>query len=267
MISQEQAAELISGTAYGQGGDKIGKVGQVFLDDETGTPEWVTVSTGLFGGKENFVPIGNASWDGDRLTVPFDKSMVTDAPSVDVAGGHLSRDEEAQLYRHYSMEYSGPGSDTGYADTTTGTATTGRTRDTSGPTTDEAMTRSEERLRVGTEKVEQGRVRLRKYVVSEQQQVPVTTTREEARLEREPITEANRGNATSGPDLSEAEHEVVLTEERPVVAKETVPVERVRLGKEQVTEEQTVSEEVRKEHVDVDGDARTTTDDSRNKRR
>jgi len=274
MISQNQAADLMGATAYSQSGDKIGKVGQIFLDDETGAPEWVTVSTGLFGGKENFIPIANGTWDGDKLTVPFDKALVSDAPSVDVDSGHLSQEEEAQLYRHYSMEYSERSSDTGYAATTTSdtttTDTTGRTdefagdrgavgHDTSGPTTDDAMTRSEERLRVGTEKVEQGRVRLRKYVVTEQQQVPVTTTREEVRLEREPITDANRGDALSGPDISEEEHEVILHEERPVVAKETVPVERVRLGKEAVTEQTTVSEEVRKEQIEVDGDGRTVT--------
>jgi uncharacterized protein (TIGR02271 family) len=269
MISQNQAADLMGATAYSQSGDKIGKVGQIFLDDETGAPEWVTVSTGLFGGKENFIPIANGTWDGEKLTVPFDKALVSDAPSVDVDSGHLSQEEEAQLYRHYSMEYTERTSDSGYADTsagvTTGTTTDTTTdrvtegHDTSGPTTDDAMTRSEERLRVGTEKVEQGRVRLRKYVVTEQQQVPVTTTREEVRLEREPITEANRGQAMSGPDISEEEHEVILHEERPVVAKETVPVERVRLGTEAVTEQTTVSEEIRKEQIEVDGDGRTVT--------
>ena len=265
MISQDQAAELMGTTAYGQGGDKIGKVGQVFLDDQTGRPEWVTVSTGLFGGKENFIPIANATWDGDRLTVPFEKSLVSDAPSVDVDGGHLSQDEEAQLYRHYSMDYTEQGSENGNADTTESTTDRTEGYDTSGPTTDDAMTRSEERLQVGTENVETGRARLRKYIVGEQQSVPVTTTREEVRVEREPITEDNRGDALSGPDLSEEEHEVVLHEERPVVAKETVPVERVSLGTEAVTEEQTVTEEVRKEQIEVDDDGvdvrgdRTTT--------
>jgi len=152
--------------------------------------------------------------------------------------------------------------------TTTGTSTTGdystddRTRaegyDTSGPTTDNAMTRSEERVRAGTEKVEAGRARLRKYVVTEQQQVNVPVTREEVRVEREPITDENRGAALDGPALSEEEHEVVLTEERPVVQTEAVPVERVRLSKEQVQDEQTVTADVRKEVIDTD-DAGTRT--------
>jgi stress response protein YsnF len=77
--------------------------------------------------------------------------------------------------------------------------------------------------------------------------------REEVRLEREPITEGNRDEALSGPDISEAEHEVVLHEERPVVDKEAVPVERVRLDKETVTDEVTVDEQVRKERIETDG--------------
>jgi len=71
-------------------------------------------------------------------------------------------------------------------------------------------------------------------------------------VEREPITEANVGDALNGPDISEEEHEVVLTEERPVVAKETVPVERVRLDKETVTENETVSDQVRKEEIEFE---------------
>jgi len=136
----------------------------------------------------------------------------------------------------------------------------GRTvgHDTSGPTTDDAMTRSEERLRAGTEKVEAGRARLRKYVVTEQQQVNVPVTREEVRVEREPITDENRGQALDGPALSEEEHEVVLTEERPVVQTEAVPVERVRLSKEQVQDEQTVTADVRKEVIDTEGSDATT---------
>jgi len=59
----------------------------------------------------------------------------------------------------------------------------------------------------------------------------------------------------SGADLSEEEHEVVLTEERPVVAKETVPVERVRLDKDTVTDTAQVSEEVRAEQIDIAADA------------
>jgi len=115
------------------------------------------------------------------------------------------------------------------------------------------MTRSEERLRVGTERQAAGRARLRKYVVTENVQQTVPVTREEVRVEREPITDANRDAALAVPDICEEEHEVTLTEERPVVQKETVPVERVRLTKEQVTGEEVVSDEVRREVIETEG--------------
>ena len=126
--------------------------------------------------------------------------------------------------------------------------------DTSGPTTDEAMTRSEEELKVGTAERESGRARLRKYVVTEQVTQTVPVKREEVRLEREPITDGNVDQALDGPEISEEEHEVVLHEEEPVVEKRTVPKERVRMEKESVTDEAQVSEEVRKEQIEADGD-------------
>jgi uncharacterized protein (TIGR02271 family) len=119
------------------------------------------------------------------------------------------------------------------------------------------MTRSEEQLRVGTETVEAGRARLRKYVVTENVTTTVPVSHEEVRIEREPITDANVGDALDGPAISEEEHEVVLHAERPVVAKEAVPVERVRLDTETVTEQETVSDSVRKEQIDTDTDGVT----------
>ena len=85
------------------------------------------------------------------------------------------------------------------------------------------MTRSEEELRVGTAERETGRVRLRKYIVTDEVQQTVPVKREEVRLEREPITDANRDEAMSGGDLTEEEHEVTLHTEEPVVEKRTVP--------------------------------------------
>jgi uncharacterized protein (TIGR02271 family) len=91
-------------------------------------------------------------------------------------------------------------------------------------------------------------------VTTEQQQVTLPVQREEVRVEREPITDANLDAATSGPAISEEEHEVVLREEEPVVEKRAVPKERVRLDTETVTDERQVSEEVRKEQIQVEGD-------------
>lgn len=284
--------------AVDRNGDKIGSIGQVYLDDSTGEPDWVTVNTGLFGHKEKFVPLAGASFTGDDVVLPFDKAVVKDAPDIADAD-HLDEDEERVLYDYYgqhgtlgrsggetsvssgrdadrltdSAGLAGAGTTgtdptvgVGRSDaaTTAGVGSAGDTdlagagvtggpgHDVSGPSTDNAMTRSEEHLQVGTERVEAGRARLRKYVVTEQETVTVPVTREEVRVEREPITEANRGEALSGGDITEEEYEVVLTEERPVVTTEAVPVERVRLDTETVTEQQTVTGDVRKEEIEVD---------------
>jgi uncharacterized protein (TIGR02271 family) len=119
------------------------------------------------------------------------------------------------------------------------------------------MTRSEEQLHVGTQQVETGRARLRKYVVSENVTQTVPVSHEEVRLEREPITDANVGAALDGPAISGEEHEVTLHAERPVVEKEAVPVERVRVGKDTVTEQEQVTDTVRKEQIELDADGRT----------
>jgi uncharacterized protein (TIGR02271 family) len=271
MIGTETLDRVIGQDVYDQSGDKIGSASEVYLDDETGQPEWATVRTGLFGTKESFVPIRNADLTADGLRVPVTKAQVKDAPKIDT-DGHLSPQEEEELYRYYGMS----GGTSGMADTTTTTTTDTTTanagyvdtdargtvgHDTSGPTTDNAMTRSEERLQVGTTAREAGRARLRKYVVTENVTETVPVTREEVRVEREPITDANMGNAMDGPAISEEEHEVVLHSEQPVVAKEAVPVERVRLDKETVTEQVQVNETLQKEEIEVDGD--TTRDTTR----
>ena len=208
------------------------------------------------------MPLRTAELTDEGLTVTYRKEQVKDAPNVDPENGHLDRDEEQRLFQHYGLEttsaaVAGDGVDSGReafaGDERLATGAPIGT-DTSGPTTDDAMTRSEEQLNVGTETREAGRARLRKYVVTEEQSVTVPVTREEVRVEREPITDANRDAALSGPDISEEEHEVVLHEERPVVEKEAVPVERVRLETEEVTEQQQVTEEVRKEQIDADGE-------------
>jgi uncharacterized protein (TIGR02271 family) len=237
-------------------GDKLGTIDAIYLDDETGQPEWATVTSGLFTAKTAFVPLTQAQDTGDSVRVPVDKQQVKNAPTMD-PDGQLSQDDEAELYRHYGLDYSEHRSDSGLPAGTDDDAPGDREtvgRDTSGPTTDQAMTRSEEELQVGTETRERGRARLRKYVTTETQQVTVPVSREQVRVEREPITDANRDAATSGPDISEEEHEVTLHEEEVVVGKRAVPKERVRLDTETVTDERQVSEEVRKEQIEVDGD-------------
>ena len=311
-LTTDQARTLAGsgGNVVSTDGGKIGGIGQIYLDDATGDPTWVTAKTGLFGTKESFVPLEGARVEGDDVLVGYDKDKVKDAPRVD-PDGNLSPEEEDQLYAYYGLGSASTGA--GYADSTSGTtsgtgtesgiasgyvenasdadysesattggrgtgtgfaAGTGTTsgtggdlddddrrgtvgHDTSGPTTDEAMTRSEEQVKVGTTSTETGRARLRKYVVTENVTQTVPVSREEVRLEREPITDSNRGEAYDGPAISEEEHEVTLHAEQPVVQKEAVPVERVRMDKETVTDQETVSEDVRKEQIELDGDGDT----------
>jgi uncharacterized protein (TIGR02271 family) len=275
MTNPAQYDNLIGSTAVDADGQKVGKVGQIYLNDATGEPEWVTVSTGLFGTRESFAPLyGTQPGDGE-LRLGVTKQLIKDAPNIDT-DGHLDGSEIDTLYRHYAghlnrsadagtgavsegtgttqtgTEYAGrdteyAGRDTEYAGRDT-VGTEGH--DTSGPNTDDAMTRSEERLHVGTENVQAGRARLRKYVVTENVTQTVPVSHEEVRVEREPITDANRDAAVDGPAISEEEHEVTLNAERPVTEKEAVPVERVRLGTETVTEQAEVSDQVRKEQID-----------------
>jgi uncharacterized protein (TIGR02271 family) len=251
---QAQYEGWIGRDAVDQDGDKIGRIEEIYLDDQTGSPEWLAIKTGLFGKKLTFAPIAGCTADGDNLRLPYAKSLVKDAPKVD-PDGHLEPEEEATLYRHYGREdYDRVETAGTQAGTGTNTGTVGH--DTSGPTTDDAMTRSEEEVHVDKVTRESGRARLRKYIVTENVNITVPTQREEVRVEREPITDANVGAATSGPDLSDEEHEVVLHEEEVVVDKQVVPKERVRLDTETVTDEANVSEEVRKEQIEVEGDAK-----------
>ena len=236
-------------------GDKVGTVEELFRDQDTQQPEWAAVRTGLFGTKLSFVPIESAEPAGESVRVPFSKAQIKDAPKIDDSDGQLSQQEEAQLYEHYGMSYGESRSDTGLPEGSADNGDRGSVgQDVSGPTTDDAMTRSEEEVRVGTADHESGRARLRKYVVTEHVQQTVPVQREEVRVEREPITDANLDAATSGPAISEAEHEVTLREEEPVVQKRAVPKERVRMEKDSVTDDAEVSEEVRKERIEAEGE-------------
>ena len=237
----------------GSDGGKIGDIKEIYEDTRTGKPEWGLITSGLFGTRSHFVPLAGAQPDGEAVRVGVTKDQVKAAPSIS-GDGQLSEDDERQLFKHYDVPYTDEGSVTadGAPNGARGGATTGY--DTSGPTTDEAMTRSEEELRVGKAQQERGRARLRKYVVTEEVQTTVPVQREEVRVEREPITDGNVDQALDGPEISEEEHEVVLHEEQPVVEKRTVPKERVALRKDTVTDEHQISEQVRKEQIETDGD-------------
>ncbi|WP_220447946.1 DUF2382 domain-containing protein [Nonomuraea diastatica] len=309
---ETEIRNLLDCHVVGSDGQSIGKVGQVYLNDRSGEPEWVTVRTGLFGMKQTFVPLANARRSGEEIRVPFDKEMIKGAPNIDV-DDRLTIDEEANLYRYYGMRPSGvpqqrageprtgrtpvtgerpdrpadaPRDDLitgGAAGGTAGKETagggdvgeTGR-RDFAGRTAgpdvtgerltgdladanDISMIRSEERLRIGKESRETGRVRLHKYVDTETVRETVPLSREEFVIEREPIRE---GDATAAQEIGEEDREMVLHEERPVVGKESRPVERIHVHKRDVQHEETVEGQIRKERLEIDEDGVTSDRDA-----
>ena len=252
--------QLRGASVVGAGGDKLGKIDEVYLDNETSKPEWAAVKTGLFGGNISLVPMAAGEWNGSELTVPFSKDKIKDAPHHD-PGREISADDERELFTYYGLAYGG---DTVTATSgpqttkTTQRTTTQRTgRDTSVSTGDDAMTRSAEQLHVGTQTQEAGRARLRKFITSHTETRTVPVSHDEVVVEREPVTAANMDKAMDGPVMTEAVHEVVLHEETPVVAKETVAVERIHLDTRTVTEQQTVSAEVREENIEIIDDTTT----------
>lgn len=221
MISPSELSALAGLTVVGPDGDRIGKVRDVYVSQDGGSGTFVTVTTGLFGTHASFVPLRAAELRDGRLAVPYDKEQVRHAPRVDT-DEELSTAEEERLHAHYGLG--------------------------GGNGTDEAMTVSEERLQVGTERVEAGRARLRRHLVTETETRTVPVSHEELVIERLPVHDGDLG-VVSGDRVAASEHEVVLTEQRPVVDKEVVAVERVRVDVETVAGAATVAEEVAREEV------------------
>ena len=272
MISKDQLRTLRDGDLYSVDGEKIGSIEEIYLDDRTNEPEWATVNTGLFGTSQSFVPLSGATVTDDGLTVQYSKDQIKDAPRVD-AGEHLGVDQEQELYRYYGVDGQGAeGVATDRTDVAAGTAVAGTAgaaghvgdrderagadgdiadRDTADRDADATMVRHEEHLNVGTEREETGRARLRKYVDEEEQTVSVPVETESAHVVRRPVD----GEVVSdGKAFQEQEVEVDLESERPVVSKETVAVEEVGLEKETHTENVQVSDSVRSERIEVEGD-------------
>jgi uncharacterized protein (TIGR02271 family) len=339
--TQTQVRELMGMSVTDTHGAKVGTVKQVYLNDDSGAPEWVTVHTGWFGMRESFVPLSGARKAQDMLQVPYEKETIKGAPNVD-ADEHLSHAQIVDLYRHYGVRppsgrrtQGGEGTAEGTAEGTTeggmdrgmergtdmgtsgdqrmagdkgasggtgmageraasdqgttgaqgrapsGMAGTSGTAGTPGaggaagtagaagmavhPERDKRgeplpaqpgapmteVTRSEERLRIDTERHESGRVHVRKWVETEMVERTIPVSHEEIKIDREPITDGKPGVQVT---LTEDDQEIILYEERPVVNKETVPVERVRIRTEQVQDEQTVRGELRRERVEVTRD-------------
>jgi uncharacterized protein (TIGR02271 family) len=232
MITQEDLGSLSGTEVYDNAGERIGPVALIYVDQHTGDPQWVTVRTGSFSFEESFVPLQGARLSGGRLTVAVDRERVKQAPLLDT-NVPIQQDDAERLYAHYGVRSA--------AD------------DTPEAPAGDAMTRSEERLVVGTRREPTTKVRLRKYLVTEEKRITVPVTREEVRLEEVPVTGDESDESTDADAGADAGQEVTLKAQRPVVTTETVPVERVRLGKETVQDEETVKGAVRKERIEYEG--------------
>lgn len=284
MVSERDVSAAIGSTAYGSDGESVGTVETFYTDDVTGATTWVSVSSGLLGRKQVIAPAEDAAFTDGRLQLTVPSGSVSSAPKM--SGEHLSPEDEEALRRHYaqaratSVDDVDRRSDTddvdrrsavgGVGDTTAPTQVidTSQAREVAGHG-DGSMVRSEEQLRVGTEEVAAKRMRVVKYVVTEEVQISVPIRREEIRIEEVPagaldtdggmVTEGEglrTGPADGGPATGALTgglpEEIVLHAERPVVSVEVVPVERVRLTTELVAGQTSVSETVQREQVTVD---------------
>lgn len=265
MADFNRIEDLANATAYDVDGDKVGGVKDVYVNDTTGQPDFVSVNHGLFGGGDSIVPLrGHTLRDGE-LHLAFPKERIEDAPDLD-ENGHLTTEDQEAFYRHYGLE--------GTKDVTTyetdnrfaqaGAAGTGAAAgagyaagerevetERRDATNNDELVRSEEQLNVSKDRVESGEVRLRKYVVNETETVEVPVEREEVRVVREPITDADRANYNG--NIGEQEASVTLHEDQVNVSKDSVPVEKVSLEKDTVRDTERVSDEVRKERFETDG--------------
>ena len=275
MADFNRIEDLANATAYDVDGDKVGGVKDVYVNDTTGQPDFVSVNHGLFGGGDSIVPLrGHTLRDGE-LHLAFQKDRIEDAPDLD-ENGHLTTEDQDAFYRHYGLENTqdvttyetgnrvaetGAAGAAGAAGAGAGYAAGERNVDTERRDVVDAdrrdvadndeIIRSEEQLNVSKDRVETGEVRLRKYVVNETENVEVPVEREEVRVVREPITDADRANYDG--NIGEQEASVTLSEDRVNVSKESVPVEKVSLEKDTVRDTESVSEEVRKERFETDG--------------
>lgn len=265
MTTHNTLEQSVGQTIFDATGHKVGTAANLYQSEYSNQPEWVTIRTGMFGTKESFAPLSGAFLDEEGLHIRADKDVVKQAPRIDDSG-YLSETEAGELYRYYGVraEAAVAGAMPDDGRTATGDDRWMTERDArpaaDGSEQPEPMTRSEERLRAGTERVESGRVRLHKYVVTEEQQIRVPVSHEEVRVTREPVEPrepgAHRAEARGEMAGIEAdEREFVLHEERPVVQKESVPVERVGLDVETVRGEEEIRDQVRKERIEFDDDS------------
>ncbi|GAC1343563.1 MAG: PRC and DUF2382 domain-containing protein [Candidatus Dormibacteria bacterium] len=241
-------------SVVGSDGQRVGRISQIYLDQETGRPTWGSVHTGLFGASQAFVPLQGGRWQGEAFRVPYPAQLCKDAPHF-AEDQELTHADQRRLHEHYGMS-GAAASDSGAGATTQTSQSAPATEAPGGSTasvaTDAVVTRSEERVRVGVQRTPRESVRLRKTVVTEPVSRTVKVRHEQVRVVREPISRTNFSEPVDGLQLNEEVQEVTLMQEEPVLEKTVVPVERVRLNKTVTEEKRQVRGELRREQIEVD---------------
>ena len=228
----DELRELRNAPVYTADGEEFGHVGEIWYDEDSREARYLKVGRGALGLRAVFVPVQGGTVRDDGFQVPFSREQLESSPE-------LGEDEDWTEEREHELSSYYAGNDVR------------RERHTSVSDADAAITRSEEEIQVGKRDVEAGQVRLSKWVETEPVEMDVDLRRETARVTREPIDEP-----ASGADFSEKEIEVPLRSEEAVVEKQAVAKERIGIEKDVETEQRTISDEVRKERVDVDDDRR-----------
>lgn len=263
-------------------GRKIGEVDQLLVDTAAMKVRYldVDVDNDLVAGATDasdrhvLIPIGYA-----RLDEGSDRVIVDQLASSDIVGlpeythGPITRDFESSVRSRFDSGYTATGTTAGTTAGAAGLASAGTadtTRDADNDfyshdlyddnkfygarrnlEGDEArLTLSEEELAVRKQRMSAGEVDIHKRVETEHVSTPVTTMREEAVVERRPISDATLQAGTARIEGDEIR--IPLMEEEVIVEKRVVPTEELVVRKHTVQETETVEADLRKERVDID---------------
>lgn len=248
MFDPAQLDQVLGQPLFDAHGFQVGLIGQVYLHPDTAAPQWVTVHTGKPSTTGLFVPLAGATGVGAGLGVPYSTDTVLTAPCADAETAVLSPAHVAQLHRHY-------GPQTGQGHPLPGPTDHQDQQDNNAALAsgDDGMTRSEEQLKIVTETFPTETVRLRKHIITEEKTITVSVRREVISVDRVPITDSDaRSGGGLTAELSQARYQMVLYEEQIVVDKKIVPVERVTLITDLITEQHEITDQVRTEQIDTD---------------
>lgn len=222
----------------GADGARLGDVDALYEAKDTGEIEWIAVGTGFIATRRVLVPAADAIVAEGQVRVPYDEAMLKSAPEVE--GDEFDAATERRLYAHYGIDATVREAElASEADTVVAPAVRDETA---------TMIAAEEELHVDTEEVDAGKVRLRKFVETEPVRIDVELRHDRVHVRREAV-----GETVSGVELADAEVEVVLRVEEPVVEKRVVAKERITLEKDVEVERTTISDSLRRERIEVEG--------------